>query len=759
MSHDTTKAEPQRHERSMPRGQVLVIFAFLLTILIGMAAFVVDIAWIWSHQLQVQRAADAGALAGVVHLPQQPDDARTAAQDESQKNGYEDGEDGVVVDARQDPDFGRRMIVTVSAPVDTFFMRVFGFDQVTVSRTSRAEYILPVPMGSPQNYLGVGRLVDSVTTTTTTTSTVTGDTGFELTGDSVNGGQWANPDGADDEDNQYTTESTNNHAQQWDEFGLLGEIPDEPSLVITGLEVRLQDVRLIGSGASSSCRLRVATSWNGGGTWSTTINRPITWDSDQDTTVGSSSSTSPWGAHTWTRSEYSDSNFRVRLTWQRPNSNCATSRQVQLDALEVRVHYRYTQTTTTTTTTIEEVDVRDPYDTVDLEPQNFWAGMQSQGAPSVQGDAFMTKYTTRTSAQNPAWCPAFQFCASDPEGYYNYAVEIPSGGGEVWLFDPGFCDVGTNRGTAENWSTGGSYGPDDPNPVSSFFTLYNTQNTAWDFSDDSVVYASDNGFRRGINNNGGRYFDDSLRNEGGSWNGTFIDCDDLNWHNDWVQIANGLPAGTYRLHTSSYDAASPSDQNHTTALNAFAIWARASSGIDDVRVYGLGAMEAYFPLPAGEFSDFYLAQIEAVHAGKWMDISLWDPGDTGGLRADLSILMPTSTGWVPASFYYNTVSGTQLPDDFTCGPSTSSARTSLQTSAGSGGFYNGQWVRVCIQIPADYTAPKPPQHTINNEGGWWKIGYDMGSGSNPSTDLTTWKVDIRGNPVHLIIPEDDTPTP
>ena len=77
-------------EGRAPRGQIIVIFAFLLTILIGFSAFVVDLAWIWSNQLQVQRAADAGALAGVVHLPGDPVDGVAAAKAESRKNGFED---------------------------------------------------------------------------------------------------------------------------------------------------------------------------------------------------------------------------------------------------------------------------------------------------------------------------------------------------------------------------------------------------------------------------------------------------------------------------------------------------------------------------------------------------------------------------------------------------------------------------------------------------------------------------------------------
>ena len=151
----------RRGDAGHQRGQILIIFAFLLTILLGFSAFVVDLAWIWSNQLQVQRAADAGALAGVVHLPNNEIGAIAAANAETRKNGYTNNVNAEIA-AAADDNFSRRMIVTVEAPVDTFFLGIFGLDSVDVTRTARAEYILPVPMGSPQNYLGVGRLVKNV---------------------------------------------------------------------------------------------------------------------------------------------------------------------------------------------------------------------------------------------------------------------------------------------------------------------------------------------------------------------------------------------------------------------------------------------------------------------------------------------------------------------------------------------------------------------------------------------------------------------
>ena len=51
----------------------------------------------------------------------------------------------------------------------------------------------------------------------------------------------------------------------------------------------------------------------------------------------------------------------------------------------------------------------------------------------------------------------------------------------------------------------------------------------------------------------------------------------------------------------------------------------------------------------------------------------------------------------------------------------------------------------------------PPQYTYGSTGltpagetdpGWWKIQYNVAGGN----DTTTWQVNLRGNPVHLVLP-------
>jgi hypothetical protein len=143
------------------RGQAIVLIALLLTSLMGFVGLVVDVGWYQLNLVRVQRAADAGALAGSVYLPGNVPGAQTAAKAATSQNGYTDGAPGVVVTAVQDPTNTQMINVTVTSPVRTWFMRMFGINSLSASRNARAEFILPVPMGSPQNYYGIAKLCDS----------------------------------------------------------------------------------------------------------------------------------------------------------------------------------------------------------------------------------------------------------------------------------------------------------------------------------------------------------------------------------------------------------------------------------------------------------------------------------------------------------------------------------------------------------------------------------------------------------------------
>jgi hypothetical protein len=145
--------KPGKSQRIKEAGQIIAIFALMLTALIGLVGIAIDVTFAWREELRVQRAADAAALAGVVYLPGNVSGGVTASTQEATKNGFTtDG--ATVVDATPDAN-PRQMDVTITTPVPTFFVRIFGVNSFTVSRTAKAVYILPVPMGSPENYYGV----------------------------------------------------------------------------------------------------------------------------------------------------------------------------------------------------------------------------------------------------------------------------------------------------------------------------------------------------------------------------------------------------------------------------------------------------------------------------------------------------------------------------------------------------------------------------------------------------------------------------
>jgi hypothetical protein len=77
---------------------------------------------------------------------------------------------------------------------------------------------------------------------------------------------------------------------------------------------------------------------------------------------------------------------------------------------------------------------------------------------------------------------------------------------------------------------------------------------------------------------------------------------------------------------------------------------------------------------------------------------------------------------------------------------TSSAGTGVNnvvTYSSGNSRFNGCWITIQIPIPTTYTAAQQ---------GWWKIRYNMTGVGATATDITTWQVEIRGNPVHLVLP-------
>jgi Flp pilus assembly protein TadG len=159
-SAECTDAEARETHRvcTDDGGFALTWFAILLLVLVAMAGFGVDV-WNWWYTSQkVQRAADAGALAGVTFLPANFNtpaggpNAVTTAIATVQQNGFIAGAKTTVTVAQGAKE--NQLDVTVGQTVDNIFTSLLGVRTTTISRKATAEFNAPIQMGSPAGHLG-----------------------------------------------------------------------------------------------------------------------------------------------------------------------------------------------------------------------------------------------------------------------------------------------------------------------------------------------------------------------------------------------------------------------------------------------------------------------------------------------------------------------------------------------------------------------------------------------------------------------------
>ncbi len=141
-----------RSPRRRDSGVVAVLTALLLGIFLGMAGFVLDVGHWYLVKAQTQKAADAAALAGAAHLPNDEAGAATDAKAYAAFNGFSNGGATTVTSATTG--IPGQYTAQVSTKVDNWFTGVFGVPTTTITSSSNAEYIAPVRMGSPCNRLG-----------------------------------------------------------------------------------------------------------------------------------------------------------------------------------------------------------------------------------------------------------------------------------------------------------------------------------------------------------------------------------------------------------------------------------------------------------------------------------------------------------------------------------------------------------------------------------------------------------------------------
>lgn len=122
------------------KGQALVQIAVMLAVLIGLTALVVDVGGMYLTKTQLQRMADAGALAGASRLEYGKDSANTMAGIYVGKNklpSYSSDPDSYTYIPDPDPSV-LKIKVTVTRPAFFNFAQVLGITPPTITATATA---------------------------------------------------------------------------------------------------------------------------------------------------------------------------------------------------------------------------------------------------------------------------------------------------------------------------------------------------------------------------------------------------------------------------------------------------------------------------------------------------------------------------------------------------------------------------------------------------------------------------------------------
>ena len=162
------RALPRRRPRRSrgQRGQVAVILAFLMIFLILMLGLVTDSVRLFILSTQAIRAAEAGALAGALYMPNyyntlSPDgnDAVSRVCAAVQQNGITNcpasaGQDGAMPSTVAGNPYEVQVTVTLTANVFFLDFVLPNLSTSTVSRSSIAQYLPPIQLGSRSVYFG-----------------------------------------------------------------------------------------------------------------------------------------------------------------------------------------------------------------------------------------------------------------------------------------------------------------------------------------------------------------------------------------------------------------------------------------------------------------------------------------------------------------------------------------------------------------------------------------------------------------------------
>lgn len=734
-------------------GQVAIIFALLLVVIVGFVGLALDLGNARIQAESAQHAADAGALAGVVFMPNDFANAKQRALDVANSDGYANTAQ-TSVNVASDPASPYRLDVTVNTSVPTTFLNILGMHSINISRKAIAEFTTPIQLGSPDHMLGFGPYpTTAINNTDGTVNTTAGETFYLETR-----GRYARKENGDAFSPWYSSESS----------------------ALSG-----GGHYLLSSSCTSSCSQPANSNDSASNNPCSTCANVLA--PNPDNSANSSGLNfifyvPPSLAHTRLAIKIMDPFDESQLSHLSGNIYDAAGNQVGTQYIDQSPNGSGSQLTCV------------PLDTTKYSSCNT----NGQGSGSPTHDAPTTlQYTLfapgQTSIDNSQQAlPAFS-SGSVSTGTNPYAYQIgpnPLVGGPDR--DSRGLEVGTvspaiTPGTgvyAWRWVTlalvtGSGYYRLNVQPV---------QNSS--YSDLTSVF-------NGTYGTGGNSYSLGICTSDGTV--PFPTADPFNPVSPAtitsIRDKVSEPAGTSS--SASFSDAAPSNQYYDAGCGDPNLLTDSSGkllvqpGTPRASVYGQSAMTMINTIPSSSSGNIIipLAYIPPSYAGKSMAIRLYDVGDING-TGTISVLDPSGTtasttsypyslsmqadagsgygqaswqpcttcgstsGWsgpIPAASTYNSDSYppnsastppqvvTSITDPFPIRPASSYTGSDGKKYYGPS---NGSWLNFIVDVPANYAKTYPT-------GGWWKVLYSVSAGGN---DTTTWEVQVIGDPIHLVNP-------
>lgn len=347
--------------------------------------------------------------------------------------------------------------------------------------------------------------------------------------------------------------------------------------------------------------------------------------------------------------------------------------------------------------------------------QNFWAAVSGYCSGHESGDKKLARY--ESYSQSSSGCnngSASNDDDYDPDGYL-YAIDLPSNATSMNLevYDGAFNDSNNpDSGLASNQNITTYYKIYDRNPTPLDLSNLTLLTTVTATTNQSAFSNQWKNLYTWTNPKAGQYY--------------------VRVYTDASQTNNSRGSNGFGLR--AYTGSTFSTCTTITGQSNYSANCPQVHAVSDLSIFANISSTA---------PSFYLAQIDAIHAGKTMRINLFDSGEGA---SSLQILDPNGN---PAAFNWSTACNPPTPPSGSCSgtasgsnPSLSVAGTGTQpyTGLNSNSKYNDRYITIDIPLPSNYA-------TVYGTKTWWKVKYNVGS---TTTDRTTWSVNIVGDPVHLL---------